>query len=155
MHLFSSLPPDEVDALLKPILVEAIRVTGFEKGNIQLFDRKRGALSIVCQHGFDSAFLKTFEGVNADTECACGRALKTCRAIFIKDVEADAKYAPYRDAALQAGYRSVLSVPIVAEGEIVAVMSVHHPMPQASGPTDIGHIGEFAAGLIRRQSLIG
>jgi GAF domain-containing protein len=65
------------------------------------------------------------------------------------------KYAPYRDAALQAGYRSVLSVPIVAEGEIVAVMSVHHPMPQAKRPTDIGHIGEFAAGLIRRQSLIG
>jgi hypothetical protein len=31
MHLFSSLPPDEVDALLEPILVEAIRVIGFEK----------------------------------------------------------------------------------------------------------------------------
>ena len=94
MTAFSPLHRSELQSLLDPILDEAIRLTRFDKGNIQLLDRKAGALSIVCQQGFDQAFLETFARVADDTTCACGRALKARHLIYIGDVLEDADYAP-------------------------------------------------------------
>jgi GAF domain-containing protein len=144
----------DLQSLLRPVLDEAIRLTGFDKGNVQLLDRAAGNLLIVSQRGFDAAFLETFARVAADTSCACGRALKEQRPIFIADVETDAAYAPYRAAASEAGYRSVLSVPIKIDGEVIGMVSVHHRQPQSVSPADIAHLGEFAARLIMRESLL-
>lgn len=151
--MLTRAPIADIERLLRPILVEAIKVTHYEKGNIQLVDGR--ALSIVCQQGFDAAFLKAFERVDADTECACGRALKARDKIFIGDVENDERYEPYLPAALQAGYRSVLSHPIVTpDRQVLGVMSVHHKLVHPDPPPDIDHLSDFAAGLIARQSLV-
>ena len=39
-------------------------------------------------------------------------ALKQRRQVAVKDVNTDASYAPLREAAAQAGYRSVLATPL-------------------------------------------
>jgi len=81
--------------------------------------------------------------------------LKQRRFVFIGDVERDDAYAPYRAAASEAGYRSVLSLPVITgDGDVVGMMSVHHPAPQKVAPSDIAYLGEFAAALITRQSLV-
>jgi GAF domain-containing protein len=124
-------------------------------GNIQLLDPSERSLSIVCQQGFSESFLKTFARVWADTTCACGRALKQRHSIFIGDVNADEAYAPYRNAANEAGYCSVLSVPaMTASRDIVGMLSVHHREPRTDMPENISHLGAFAAELIIRQGLI-
>jgi GAF domain-containing protein len=60
----------------------------------------------------------------------------------------DEEYLSYRQAAPDTGYRSVISVPLIAPGEsLVGVLSVHRAVPGTKA-ADIGilsGITEFAA----------
>lgn len=130
--------PSEISTILGPILTEALTVSRSEKGNIQLFDVASGCLTIEAQHGFDAAFLSTFKSVTAENGCACGRAIRLRKPVVIPDIDLDEAYAPNREAAARAGYRSVVSLPLIDNGEkIVGVISVHRPTPLV-GEADIG-----------------
>jgi GAF domain-containing protein len=146
--------PSEISTILAPILTEALTVSRSEKGNIQLFDVASGCLTIEAQHGFDAAFLSTFRSVTAENGCACGRAIRSRKLVIIPDIDVDEEYAPYREAAAQAGFRSVVSLPLIGDREkIVGVISVHRPTPWV-GEADIEplrSVAEFAAAAIIRH----
>ena len=143
-----------IEAVLKPILNEALTLTQSDKGNIQLFDRSSGCLTIEAQCGFDDSFLETFRSVSAANCCACGRAIRLRQPVAIADVLVDDEYLPYRQAAAAAGYRSVVSLPLIAHGDdLVGVLSVHRVVPGIRG-TDIevlNSITDFAAEAITRH----
>jgi len=146
--------PSEIGTILQPILTEALTVSRAEKGNIQLFDVASGCLTIEAQHGFDAAFLSAFKSVKAENGCACGRAIRLRKAVVIRDIDLDEEYTPYRQAAAHAGYRSVVSLPLIGNGEkIVGVISVHRQTPWV-GEADIEplrSVAEFAAAAISRH----
>src|SRR5262249_53502186 len=122
----------DIERILSPILSEAVRVGCAEKGNIQLFDKSANALWIAAQRGFGRAFLTTFFRVNAESGCACGRAMKLRRYVIIDDVMTDEDYIPYRAAARMAEYRSVLSLPMISpQDELLGMISIHHSEPNA------------------------
>ena len=143
-----------IEAVLQPILSEALALTRFDKGNIQLFDPSSGCLTIEAQCGFDDSFLETFKSVSAANGCACGRAIRLRKPVAIADVLMDEEYRSYRQAAADAGYRSVISLPLIAPGErLVGVLSVHRAVP-GTKEADIGilsGITEFAAQAIMRH----
>jgi two-component system CheB/CheR fusion protein len=117
---------------IQTILDDVIAFHGAQFGNVQL--PVGDHLVIAAQRGFDREFLQTFQRVKKDDGCACGRALQLGQPIVIADVEKDLGYAPYRDAAKSAGYRSVQSTPFVTQdGKFVAIVSVHFEAP--GGPT--------------------
>ena len=115
----------DLDAGLHEILMECIRLVDADKGNIQKLD-VHGALQIRAHHGFDQDFLDFFREVRADDACACGRALRTRKSVFIPDIDLDPDYRPCAGAARLAGYRGVLSFPIISPGgNLLGVMSTH------------------------------
>lgn len=146
--------PSGISTILEPILTEALTVSRAEKGNIQLFDVASGCLIIEAQSGFDAAFLSTFKSVTAKNGCACGRAIRLRKPVVIADIDLDEEYAPYREAAAHAGYRSVVSLPLIGDNEkIVGVISVHRSTPWI-GEADIEplrSVAEFAAAAITRH----
>jgi GAF domain-containing protein len=92
--------------------------------------------------------------VKANDGCACGRAIRLRHPIFIEDVVSDDEYVPYRQAAIGAGYRSVLSLPLItAAGRLVGVMSVHHSTPQEPivEMARLNNLAEFASGAVARH----
>ena len=120
---------------LNEILVAAIELLGADKGNIQLLDRNRGVLTILVQRGFQQEFLDFFREVSTTDDSACGRALRSGQRIVIEDVEQDPPYAPMCSIARTAGYRSVVSAPLIsADGEPLGMISTHFPSPHR--PTD-------------------
>jgi GAF domain-containing protein len=139
---------------LQEILLAVIELMSSIKGNIQLLDRERGRLIIVAQHGFDRDFLNTFHEVSALDDTACGRALRLRRSIVIQDTENDAGYAPFRAAARAAGYRAVVSAPILAGGSLpLGMVSTHFRSPhQAPDPekTSLSLYVRQAAEFIQR-----
>jgi GAF domain-containing protein len=146
-----------IEAVLKPILNEALALTRSDKGNIQLFDVPSGCLTIEAQCGFDDSFLETFRSVSAANGCACGRAIRLRRPVAIADVLMDDEYLPYRQAAAEAGYRSVISLPLIAPGDnLVGVMSVHRVVPglRETEIEILNGITEFAADAITRHRYI-
>jgi DNA-binding response OmpR family regulator/GAF domain-containing protein len=110
---------------LDQMLGAVIELVGADKGNVQLVNR-RGLLAIEAQHDFDEPFLEFFREVSADDDSACGRALRTGHRIIIEDVETDAAYEPLRPLARAAGYRAVISTPLIAgDGTVQGMVSTH------------------------------
>jgi GAF domain-containing protein len=85
---------------------------GADKGNVQVFDSKRGVLKILASRGFEQTFLDFFREVSA----LGMRALRSGERTVIEDVESDIPFALLRPAARAAGFRAVQSTPIMSRG---------------------------------------
>jgi len=111
---------------LDEILTAIIALLGADKGNIQLLDAHGSVLSIVVQRGFEPEYLEFFREVSATDDSACARALRSGQRIVIEDIETDGPYAPFRAVARAAGYRSVISTPLMsADGTALGMASTH------------------------------
>ncbi len=106
------------------ILDDAIALHGAEFGNVQLL---AGDYLVIAAHwGFKEPFLKFFAEVSTDDGCACGRALRAGGTVVVRDIETDEEYAPYRAAARAAGYRSVMTTPLITDDKvIIGAVSTH------------------------------
>jgi hypothetical protein len=124
-----SVTPGLWDALGR-LLTMALSINRTDLGNIQLVDRKTGALAIVAQRGFGLNFLEHFGAVRAQDECACGRAMRAREPVFIADVTTDPLFAVHRDIAASAGFRAVQSTPLISRnGALLGMMSTHFRAP--------------------------
>ena len=111
---------------LDEILAAVIDLLGAEKGHIQLLDAAGSKLSIVAQRGFEPDFLEFLGEVSASDDSACSRALRSGQRILIEDVETDGPDAPFRVLARAAGYRSMISTPLMgADGTPLGMVSSH------------------------------
>ncbi len=126
-HLWQSR---DLDTGLQEILTASIRLVGADKGSMQTLDAQ-GILHIRAQQGFDRDFLEFFREVRADNKGASGKALATRKPVFIPDIELDPDYRPYVGPARMAGFRSVLSFPIISPGgNLLGVMTTHFAEPK-------------------------
>jgi PAS domain S-box-containing protein len=121
---------------LEEILIATIELLGASLGNVQLLNQETGTLTVAAQRGFESGLLESFREVCVDDGSACGRALKLGQRVIIEDVELDPLFAPYRSIARQAGFRAVLSTPLMGrDGKVLGMSSAHFKDPHR--PTQI------------------
>ena len=75
---------------------------------------------------------------------AAGR-FRAREAVVIEDVETDPDYAPFIEVARHAGYRSVVSVPLIsARNALVGVLPVHSSARQRPLSSEILFLSKFA-----------
>jgi PAS domain S-box-containing protein len=111
---------------LEEMLRAVIALLGADKGNVQLLDPAAGVLSIAAQQGFDPEYLELFREVRAGDNSACGRALRSRERVIIEDVEQDESYRPYLPFARAAGYRTVVSTPLIGfDGTVLGAITTH------------------------------
>src|SRR5262245_13837122 len=128
MTAFSEHPCEGTDerSVCEWLLSQGLDLTQTHLGNVQLIDWKEGYLKIVAHSGFREDFLKFFAKVKYVDESACARALKSREQVIIEDVLSDRGFAPYRDIARAADFRSVQSTPLVSNnGALVGILSTH------------------------------
>jgi len=147
-----------LQSLLDCALHRALELTGTALGNLQLMDWRNNSLSIAAQRGFNDTFLSFFRRVSPTSGSACARAVLQGRAIIIEDVLADHGFAPYRTIALEAGFRSVQSTPLISSsGAFVGVLSTHFSnlhRPTAADMQAIAAVaGVTANAIIRRRAI--
>ena len=147
-----------LQSLLDCALHRALELTGTALGNLQLMDWRDNNLSIAAQRGFNDKFLSFFRRVSPTGGSACARAILQGRAIIIEDVLADDEFAPYRTIALEAGFRSVQSTPLISSGgAFVGVLSTHFSKPHQPTAVDMRAMaaiaGVTANAIIRRQAM--
>lgn len=95
-------------------------------GNLQLMDWKLGHLEIAAQRGFSRQFLERFRIVKRTDDCACGRAFHLRDTVVVEDVANDPAFLSLREAAQQAGFRSVQSTPLISRsGALLGIISTH------------------------------
>ncbi|HEY7181442.1 MAG TPA: PAS domain S-box protein, partial [Blastocatellia bacterium] len=139
----------DLQSALEEILQSTIRLMRADFGNIQLYDADRKVLRLAAARGFDEPFVETFRVVGADDHTASGRALRDRTRVVIDDVERDDLYAPYREAAASAGYRSVQSTPLYGrEGRLLGVLSTHWRAPHRPSEQELLTLDLYARQVI-------
>jgi PAS domain S-box-containing protein len=139
---------------LTEMLSATIELLGSDKGNVQLLDPERQVLTIAAQSGFEKDFLNFFREVSANDDTACGRALRTGERMVIADVEQDVPYAPFREVARAAGYRAVISAPLIGNnGAPIGILSTHFSSPHCPSEPELRRLDLYvrqAADFIER-----
>ena len=142
-------------AAFAALLDAVIRVQGAAMGNVQVLNAASRTLDIVAQRGFPPELLEPYRSIDAsDDQTVCGRALGAGSQVVVEDVMVDPGYAPHRPLAVAAGFRGVVSSPLVTpEGQLLGIVSTHfrdphRPSEAALKLTDL-HV-RYAAQIITR-----
>ena len=136
---------EDITQPLNDVLKTAVELVGADFGTMSLFDEGSQTLHIAAHRGFQKRFVDHFATVNASDGSPCGRALKTRQQVMISDVERDPAVAPVLEEARAAGFRAVISTPLMGAPEnIVGVLSVHFREPHEFTGRDLRLIGIVA-----------
>jgi GAF domain-containing protein len=135
----------DIKSAAECLLRAAVKRMQAPLGNVQIIDWNNGYLEIIAQTGFQEEFLSRFKRVTILDPSACGRVLLQRAQVLIEDVMADSEYAPFRDVAARAGYRSVQSTPIQSSsGAVVGVVSTHWRIPWRPSDEQLNALGMMA-----------
>jgi PAS domain S-box-containing protein len=139
------------------ILKTVVELLGADQGHMQLLDDKDGVLRIAAQLGFGPDFLRAFREVTLADNSAPGRALRWRARIVIEDIEADSPYESLRPMARAAGYRAVVSTPLIGpDGILVGMLSTYFKAAHRPTAPELGILDLFvrhACDFIRRCTM--
>jgi GAF domain-containing protein len=128
--LRSKIDETSFQSTLNDILREAMKINRAKLGNMQIINNQNNWLEIVAQRGFTSEFVEHFKFVTVDDGSICGRAMKSRRSVFVDDVNADSDFFPHLKFANDAGFRAVISTPLISsQGNIIGIISNHFSLP--------------------------
>ena len=139
----------ELRKSLLDVLDAAMAADEASFGNVQVLNRRLGALEIFVQRGFGEDFLHLFQRVRPDDPCVCGRAFRLKQRVVVGNVETDPFFASYLSMAKSVGFRAVQSTPVLnPDGEVIAMLSTHFRKPHSiteAGIRTLSHCAEEAA----------
>jgi len=131
---------------LERLLQQALTAARTDMGNIQILDRACAALKIAVHRGFQPAFLEHFRIV-ADSECACGEALRTGQVVIVEDVTQSPVFRSKEtlEVLLDSGIRAVQSTPMYSSsGILVGMLSTHYRQPHRPTEHELTLIRDLA-----------
>ncbi|HTO78646.1 MAG TPA: CheR family methyltransferase, partial [Methylocystis sp.] len=129
---------EDIAQPLNDVLNTALELVGADFGTMSLYDEASQSLRIAAQRGFSKRFLDRFATIKASDDTPFGRALKTRQQVMIPDVERDHDAAPVLEEARAAGFRAMLSTPLMgAPKNIVGVLTVQFREPHEFSGRDL------------------
>jgi GAF domain-containing protein len=138
-------------AIAETALDEAMRLTRAHFGTIQIYDDISDTLVILAQRNFRKPFLDRFAVVTISDNSACARALTDRKPAFAGDIETDSAFELHRQVAREAGFRAVISVPLVAAGDhLIGILSTYFSQPREFAAGEISALASYAAAVALR-----
>lgn len=143
---------ESLEKPLLPILNEARAIAHTEYGTMQIYNPHLGGFEIAAQYGFDPSTLEFFRLVRPGDACSCGRALQLARRVVILDVTTELFFGPSAAAAVQAGFRSVQTTPILGnQNNVIGALSTHSAKTLQLSRADLLAIDQC---VLRAKSII-
>jgi signal transduction histidine kinase len=126
----------DVETVLQTVVWRASQLANCDGGAIYEYDDATQEFHIRATHNLDPAMVAALRASPLHRgEGAMGRAAETREPVQITDIQVAGAYRSHiRDTLLRAGYRALLSVPLLREGQIIGSLSLNRKTP-----------GEFSA----------
>jgi GAF domain-containing protein len=135
-------------AITETGLDEAMRLTHAHFGTVQIYDDVSRSLVILAQRNFRKPFLDHFAVVTVLDSSACARALADKMPAFIEDVDTDPAFEPHRQVAHEAGFRAVMSAPLVGSGDnLIGILSTHFSHPRQFTAGAVATLADYSASV--------
>ena len=136
----------DVETVLDTIVSRASQLAGADGCAIYEYDDATEAFHIRAAHNLNPALVETLRAAPLRKgEGTMGRAAETREPIQVADIAAPGAYQSHiRDTLLEAGYRALLSVPVLREGEIIGSLSLNRHTPGEFPPEAVEVLKTFA-----------
>ncbi len=141
---------EEAEALFAEVCRIAVEQGKFRMAWIGVLDDATGLVRPVASSGFTGSYLDSAVFSARDVpegRGTVGTAIREGRAARISDVGLEERAAPWREAALAHGYRSLASVSFQAAGRAVGALSVYSAEPMFFDEEEIALIEQIGADL--------
>jgi GAF domain-containing protein len=142
LKVISSSPTD-VQPVFDAIVRAAVRLCHAVQSNVQLFDGQ--LMRFVAAHNIGPAAMDMLQRIYPmppNRSQTASRAILDNVVVHVPDVLEDPEYL--RELAVQGGWRSVLSVPMVGQGRPIGAISVTRMEPGLFSDTEIALLQTFA-----------
>jgi PAS domain S-box-containing protein len=136
-------------------LVEVCRIITEDCGHAMVWigfadlDEAR-SIRPVASAGVDKVYLEQMRLSWADTERGrgpAGVAIRTGEPALCRDMTTDPAFGPWRDAALERGYRSAVVLPLLEGGRAFGAITIYSREPDAFPEAEVALLRELAADL--------
>jgi PAS domain S-box-containing protein len=104
----------------------------------------------IAHAGFADGYLERLDISWGDTERGqgpTGTCIRESRVVVSTDIATDARFALWRDAALQRGYASSIAIPIGGDGGPIGALSIYAAEPGAFAETEVTLLTELTEDL--------
>jgi signal transduction histidine kinase len=117
----------DVETVLQTVVSRASQLAGSDGGAIYEYDDATQEFHIRATHNLDPTLVAALRASPLHRgEGAMGRATETREPVQIADIQVSGAYRSHlRDTLLGAGYRALLSVPLVREDQIIGSLSLN------------------------------
>lgn len=89
----------------------------------------------------------SWDGATEFGQGPAGTAIRNGETILIQDIVTDARMIPWRESALQRGYRAAIALPLKGEGQVFGVLMVYSEEPDSIVPNEIEMLEGLADNL--------
>ena len=136
----------DVETVLNTIVSRANQLAGADACGIYEYDENVQMFHVRATHNFDAAFVARLRAMPLHKgEGAIGRATEAHEPIQIADIAVPGAYeSRVRDLLIGAGYRALLSVPLLREEQIIGSLSLTRKAPGEYSPEVIEVLKTFA-----------
>jgi signal transduction histidine kinase len=115
----------DLNSVLSTIVTRAVQLTQADAGAVYRYDPARGSFELAEAHALEKSIQDAIRAVPVRfDESVLGNAAKEGHSIAVPDL-ANAPNYPLREITLQAGFHSVLVVPLLAQDEILGGLVLH------------------------------
>ena len=137
--------------LLNQICDIIVRVGGYRMAGIAFAEQdERKTVRPVAHAGYDSGYLDRIELRWSDTpegRGPAGTAIRENRICLFSDTARDPMFEPWREAALQRGYASVICLPLRVAGLAFGVLAIYSEHAYAFESSEVELLSEMANNL--------
>jgi len=121
----------DVDTVLDTIVSRASQLAGADGCAIYEYDEPTQAFHVRATHNFDRALVETLQAMPLRKgEGVMGRATEAQEPIQIADIAVPGAYQSHlRDVLIGAGFRALLSVPLLREEQVIGSLSLNRKAP--------------------------
>jgi signal transduction histidine kinase len=140
----------DLETVLDTIVTRANQLAGADGGWIYEYDEAAALFRLRANSYEDPHDVATLDPIRRATPIPWGqgvasRAASSRRAVHIPDIAVEGAYeSPMRAALLEAGYRSILTVPLLVEGRVIGALGVSRKTPGEFSPEIVRLLSTFA-----------
>jgi signal transduction histidine kinase/CheY-like chemotaxis protein len=134
----------DLETVLTTIVANATQLSNTEAGTIYVFDDARREFRLHAAYGMDDAIIAAIKDRHIHLgETAIGRAVEQRTPIQVPDIQSDP--SAVLDVIVRAGFRALLTVPLLAADRIVGALVVRRKEPGEFAKNTIDLLQTFAA----------
>jgi GAF domain-containing protein len=120
---------------------------GYRLAWIGMVEEESTKVMPAAQAGFENGYLDQVEITWDDSPTGqgpTGRAIRTGEPVVMRDIQTEPSYEPWRQQALERGYRSSAALPLRFRGRVLGALNVYADIKDAFDIEEIGLLQEVA-----------